>query len=276
MTIGVSVKNGRYAGRLQFIGLAILAILALLVVLGPLLIQHDPSAADFSAKLKPPQADHWFGTDQFGRDVFARVLEGGRRSLGAALLVMVGVVFISVFLGLTAAMAGGIVDQVITRLVDIILALPSLVFALAVVGILGPGFENLVLALVISHWGSGTRLARSFVLAARSRHDVIAAQEAGLSRVQIALDHIVPEVMSKLMVVMTLKLGDFIVSISGLSFLGLGVQPPAAEWGAMLSQARLFFEDAPWLLIAPASAILLTVIGANLIGEGIRDTIDPA
>ena len=259
----------------QIIGLIILFSIAAMVILGPLFVTHDPAATDFSSKLKPPTETHWLGTDQFGRDVLARVLEGGRRSLGAALLVVAGVMIISVFLGLTAALSGGVIDQLITRTIDIILALPSLVFALAIVGILGPGFGNLVLAMVISHWASNTRLVRSFVLTARNRPDIIASWEAGMSWPQIIFGHILPEVMSKLIIVLTLRLGDIIVSISGLSFLGLGVQPPAAEWGAMLSQARLFFEYAPWLLLAPASAIFLTVIGANMVGEGIQELIDP-
>lgn len=259
----------------QIIGISILLLMFLFVSLGPLFVTHDPAAIDFSIRLSPPTKAHWLGTDQFGRDVLARILEGGRRSLGAALLVISGVLVISVFLGLSAAMSGGIVDHVISRTVDIILALPSLVFALAIVGLLGPGFGNLVLAMVVSHWASSTRLVRSFVLTARSRPDVIAAWEAGLSWPQIILGHILPEVFSKLVIVLSLRLGDIIVSISGLSFLGLGVQPPAAEWGAMLSQARLFFEYAPWLLLAPATAIFLTVIAANMVGESIQSLIDP-
>ena len=255
-------------------GIILLAFMAVTVLIGPLVVDHDPAEVDYSAKLLSPRAGHWLGTDQFGRDVLARTLEGGRRSLGAALLVLSGVILISVSLGLTAAMAGGFVDQAITRTIDIILALPSLVFALALVGVLGPGFGNLLIAMVISHWAANTRLVRSFVLSARTRPDVLAALEAGLSWPRVVTGHMLPEVMSKLLVVMTLRLGDIIVSISGLSFLGLGVQPPAAEWGAMLSQGRLFFENASWLLLAPAGAIFLTVIGANLLGEGVRDILD--
>lgn len=256
-------------------GITILFLLCLLVGPGPLLWPVDPSAVDFSLKLAPPQLDHPLGTDQFGRDVLSRIMDGGRRSLGAAALVLAGVLVISIFLGVTAAMAGGIVDQCISRTIDMILAMPSLVFALAMVGALGPGFGNLVMAMVISHWASSTRLVRSFVLAARSRPDIIIAQQAGLSRFQILAGHMVPEVIGKLIVIMTLRLGDIIVGISGLSFLGLGVQPPDAEWGAMLSQARLFFDDAPWLLLAPAGCIFLTVVGANLVGETLRDQWDP-
>ena len=257
-------------------GMLILTALVLAVVIGPFVASHSPSATNYTKKLAPPQSGYWLGTDQFGRDVLARVLEGGRRSLGAASLVLAGVVCISLSLGLTAGMCGGLVDQAVTRTIDIILALPSLVFALAIVGVLGPGFENLVLAMIISHWASNTRLVRSFVLAAGNRPDVIAARQAGLNWFQIVRGHILPEAFSQLMVVVTLRLGDVIISISGLSFFGLGVQPPQAEWGAMLSQGRLFFTNAPWLLMAPAGGIFLTVLGANLLGEGIRDMLDPA
>lgn len=257
-----------------WIGMGLLLIPTLMVGLGPMINSQDPASVDYALKLAPPQPGHWLGTDQFGRDVLARIMEGGRRSLGAALTVMACVLLISILLGVTSAMAGGIADQAITRAIDMILALPSIVFALALVGVLGPGFGNLVMAMVISHWASSTRLVRSFVLAIRSRPDIIVARQAGMCWPQVVMGHMIPEVIGKLIVVMTLRLGDIIVSISGLSFLGLGVQPPAAEWGAMLSQARLFFEEAPWLLLAPAGCILVTVIGANLIGEALRDKWD--
>jgi ABC-type dipeptide/oligopeptide/nickel transport system permease subunit len=257
------------------IGVVLLLILGFGVMFGPMLNGQNPASIDYTLKLAPPQPGHWLGTDEFGRDVLARILEGGRRSLGAALLVMAGVLLISVVLGVSAAMAGGIVDQVITRIIDMILALPSLVFALALVGVLGPGFGNLVLAMVVSHWASSTRLVRSFVLVTRGQPDILIARQAGMSWVQVVVGHMLPGIMGKLFVIMTLRLGDIIVGISGLSFLGLGVQPPAAEWGAMLSQARLFFDAAPWLLLAPAGCIFLTVMGANLIGEALRDAWDP-
>ncbi len=270
-----SEMKSYYLQPLQVTGFSLLILILALVFIGPLIVTHSPSETDFSSKLKPPTTEHLLGTDQLGRDVMARIIEGGKRSLGAVFLVTAGVMVISVFLGLAAAMLGGMTDHLITRTIDIILALPSLIFALAVVGVLGPGFWNLVFAMVISHWASSTRLVRSFVLASRNRPDILAAREAGLSDWRIVSGHLLPEVLSKLVVVMTLRLGDFIVSISGLSFLGLGVQPPDAEWGAMLSQSRLFFDSAPWLFIAPAGAILLTVIGANLVGESLRDMVDP-
>jgi len=211
------------------------------------------------------------GADQFGRDQLARLLDGGRRSLGAALIVLVSVLAIGLVTGITAGMGGGIIDAVLMRIVDVLLALPSLVLALAIVGILGVGFQNLLLALISSWWAYYARLVRSYVLAARLRQDVLADRLAGLSWPRIVLGHILPGVLGQMLIVVTLDLGGIIMSIAGLSFLGLGVQPPRAEWGAMLSTSRLFFSTAPWLLIAPAGAIFVSVVASNLIGNALRD-----
>lgn len=256
-------------------GLLLAAALVLAVLLGPLLVGHSATELALDDKLAAPDATHWLGTDQFGRDQLARILEGGQRSLGAAGLVLAGALVISLTIGITAGMAGPVVDAVAMRVVDVLLALPGLILALAIVGVLGPSFANLVLALVISSWAYYARLARSYVLAARSRGDVLAARMAGIGWPRIVVGHIVPGVASQLMVVATLDLGGVIVAIAGLSFLGLGVQPPDAEWGAMLSETRLYFSTAPWLLIGPAVATLLAVTAANLVGDALRDVAAP-
>ncbi len=252
-------------------GLIVGAWVLLAVSLGPLLVPYDPDRIDLSDKLAPPGVKHWLGADQFGRDQLARLLDGGRRSLGAALIVLVSVLAIGLVTGITAGMGGGIIDAVLMRIVDVLLALPSLVLALAIVGILGVGFQNLLLALISSWWAYYARLVRSYVLAARLRQDVLADRLAGLSWPRIVLGHILPGVLGQMLIVVTLDLGGIIMSIAGLSFLGLGVQPPRAEWGAMLSTSRLFFSTAPWLLIAPAGAIFVSVVASNLIGNALRD-----
>ena len=256
-------------------GLALTALVLIIVFVGPFLVPYDPDQIDLSNKLAPPSAEHLLGTDQFGRDQLSRLLDGGRRSLGAAFIVLISVLVIGLTVGITAGMAGGMVDALLMRLVDVLLALPSLVLALAIVGVLGPGFQNLLLALILSWWAYYARLTRSYVLAARQRQDVIADRLAGIRWPRIVRGHILPGVLPQMLIVVTLDLGGIIISIAGLSFLGLGVQPPHAEWGAMLAGARLFFSTAPWLLLAPAGAILLSVVASNLVGNALRDAAGP-
>jgi ABC-type dipeptide/oligopeptide/nickel transport system permease subunit len=246
-----------------------------LVLFGPQLAPYDPNVPNFRAKLEAPSREHWLGTDQAGRDQLSRVLDGGRRTLGTALLVL-GCIFVTgLLIGTFAGMSGGIVDLLLMRLVDVLMALPSIVLAIAIVGVLGPGFQNLVLALVLSWWAYYARLARSYVLNARQRLDVIAARLAGIGWGHIMVGHILPGVAAQLLIVATLDLGSMVAAIAGLSFLGLGVQPPAAEWGAMLADSRLYVTLAPWLLLGPVVPIFLVVIAANLLGNALRDTIDP-
>jgi len=257
------------------LGLTVALLLVGLALFGPLLAPYDPNQPDFRAKLEAPSTEHWLGTDQSGRDVFSRVLEGGQRTLGTALLVLGCIFGIGLVVGTIAGMSGGIVDILLMRLVDVLMALPSIVLAIAIVGVLGPGFENLVLALVLSWWAYYARLARSYVLNAHQRPDIIAARLAGIGWGRIMLGHVLPGVTSQLLIVATLDLGALIAAIAGLSFLGLGVQPPAAEWGAMLSEARLYVTLAPWLLFGPLVPIFGAVLAANLLGNALRDTLDP-
>jgi len=278
-TTPVAPPRGLWARLLRHreakLGLGLALLLIGLALLGPLLAPYAPDAPNFRAKLEAPSAEHWLGTDQSGRDQLSRVLDAGRRTLGTALLVLGAVFIIGLVLGTIAGMAGGLVDVLLMRVVDVLMALPSIVLAIAIVGVLGPGFQNLVLALVISWWAYYARLARSYVLNARQRPDVIAARLAGIGWGRIMVGHVLPGVAAQLLIVATLDLGSMIAAIAGLSFLGLGVQPPAAEWGAMLADSRLYFTLAPWLLLGPVVPIFLAVIAANLLGNALRDTLDP-
>lgn len=256
-------------------GLAFALLLIGMALFGPILTPYDPNQPNFRAKLEAPSAEHWLGTDRSGRDQLSRVLDGGQRTLGTALLVLSCIFGIGLVIGVIAGMSGGIVDSLLMRLVDILMALPSIVLAIAIVGVLGPGFQNLVLALVISWWAYYARLARSYVLNARQRPDIIAARLAGIGWGRIMLGHVLPGVGSQLLIVATLDLGSMIAAIAGLSFLGLGVQPPDAEWGAMLSEARMYFTLAPWLLFGPLAPIFGAVLTANILGNALRDTLDP-
>ena len=259
--------------RAAQLGLVLALLITVATAVGPWLVRFDPAHTNPAHKLQPPSRTHLLGTDQFGRDQLARLLSGGRRSLGAALLVLAGVVLVSLLVGVVTGMSGGWVDAITQRGLDVILALPALVLALAIVGVLGVGFRNLLLALLVSSWAYYARLARSGVRLAKTRLDVLADRMAGVGWARIVAGHIVPSVALQLLIVATLDLSGIIIGIAGLSFLGLGVQPPDAEWGAMLAEARLYFTVAPWLLIAPAAAIFLSVVAANLMGNALREAV---
>ncbi|PIE19652.1 MAG: peptide ABC transporter permease [Arachnia propionica] len=258
---------GHFEGR---IGLIITATLAVVLILGPLATQ-DPDATDYAATLMGPSSAHLLGTDMAGRDLFARAIAGGATSLGAALLVFVITSFVGLVAGVAAASLGGIVDVIICRIIDIMLGLPAQVFALAIVGLLGPSFTNLVLAMSITGWASLARLARTCSLGSSSEPFVLAARMAGVREWRILMEHIVPIAWSRVLVLATLHIGSTILVLSGLSFLGLGAQPPAAEWGNMLSQARDTAAYAPWQLIGPGIGLFLSIAAANLIADALRD-----
>jgi nickel transport system permease protein len=243
------------------VGLALVGVLAGAALLGPLLAP-DPDLPDYLHQLAPPRPDHWLGTDQSGRDLLARSLVGARASLGAALLVMAIAAAVGLLVGTLAGALGGVVDAVLTRLTDVLLGLPSLVLTLAVVGVLGPGFWNLVLARAVAR-GSGTR------------PDVVAARMAGIGPVRATLGHVLPGAAAQVSVAATLGLGETVLALGGLSFLGLGAQPPTAEWGSMLATGRTTFAYAPWQLIGPGAGLVLSVAAAVLISDALRDVTDP-
>jgi len=261
-------------GRIGLIiGVVIAALMIGTIVIGSIMWDLPPSELSFTQKLQGPSWQHPLGTDQFGRDQFARLLDGGRRSLSIAALILAGVVTASLVLGVLAGLAGGVVDSAISRAVDVLLSIPSTLLALALVGMLGPGLVSLMIAMMTSLWAGYTRIARSLTVAARNRGDVLAARQAGRGWIATTHGHIVPGVVSQLLVLATLDIGGVLAAIASLSFLGLGVQSPDAEWGSMLSESRLFLTNAPWLLAAPTAAIVLAVLAANLIGESIHDRL---
>ncbi|MEM9249441.1 MAG: ABC transporter permease [Pseudomonadota bacterium] len=256
-------------------GLLLGALLLVFALLGAVWTPHPPDIPDYANALKPPSLAHPFGTDSTGRDMFSRVMDGAQRSIGSALLVLAAVFLIGLAVGILSGLARGATDILLMRLADIALAMPPLVLGFAILGLLGPGLFNLLLAVVIAEWAYYARLARALSLGARSRPHVVAARMAGVPRWRIIWGHILPGVALQLGILATLQLGIMISVISGFSFLGLGVQPPHAEWGALLSESRLFFAIAPWLLIAPAVAIFLSILSANLVGIALRDIETP-
>jgi peptide/nickel transport system permease protein len=256
-------------------GLVLVTVLVLAAILAPLLAPHDPGAVDPVGRLAGSSWEHPLGTDELGRDVLSRLLYGARWSLGIAGLATVVVMLTGVVVGVVAGFYGGVVDSLIMRLVDVLLALPNLVLYLAIVGTLGPGVENVFLALVAISWASYARVVRGLVLSVRERAFVRASLSLGAGDGRLMLRHVLPNVVSPVIVLASLQAGGMILALAALGFFGLGAQPPTPEWGTMINQSRLFLQSAPTLMIYPGLAISLAVLGLNLLGDGIRDAYDP-
>ena len=257
------------------IGAAIVLLASAAAVLGPLLVPFDPAAQELALRLDGPSVLHWFGLDELGRDILARVLAGARISLLVGLIVVSVSGTIGVILGSMAGYFGGAVDEAISRVMDVLLAFPGLLLAIAMVAVLGPSLTHVVLALAVIGWVGYARLVRAQVLRAREFEFVQAARALGASTVRILARHIIPTALPAVSVQATLGMGGAILAEAALSFLGLGVQPPTPSWGSMLNGGRLHLLDAPHLTIFPGLAIAVLVLGFNFLGDGLRDRLDP-
>jgi peptide/nickel transport system permease protein len=261
--------------RLALAGLTIVGVLVVVAVAAPWLAPHDPTAVEPAVRLAGPSIDHPLGTDALGRDLLSRILTGARWSLGTAAIATISVVVIGVAVGLVAGYYGGLIDAVAMRVVDALLAFPALLLTLAIVGTIGPGLRGVFLGLVAVAWADYARVVRGSVLTIREREYVEAARAAGAPDGRLLLRHVMPGVVSPVLVLGTLEMGQLVLALSGLSFLGLGAQPPNPEWGAMLNDGRTYFLTAPHLMLYPGLAITLAVLGLNLLGDGLRDVLDP-
>jgi peptide/nickel transport system permease protein len=266
---------GLLRDRTAVIGLVLVTLLTLAAVFAPLLASHDPNAVDVARKFLPPSREFPLGTDHLGRDVFSRLLFGARLSIGSTLLASLAISFIGIVVGLVAGWCGGVVDTLISRVIDILLAFPTFLLALAVTAILGPGLRNVLVAIILAWWASYARIVRSAVLAERDKPYIEAARAAGSPSGRILRRHLLPNIVAPIVVLTTLDLGAVLLSLSGFSFLGLGVKPPSAEWGSMLSEGRTYLSRAPNMMFFPGVAIFLMVLGFNLLGDGLRDVLDP-
>lgn len=256
------------------LGVSLLVILVVSSLLGPFFL-GDPLAQDLPGRLAHPGAQHLLGTDQLGRDVLARVLNGGRISLGLGISVMLASLIVGSLVGLIAGLRGGWWDEVLMRITDIFLAFPSLILAMAISAALGPSLTNVMIAVAAVSWPAYARLVRAQVLALREREFVEAARALGSTQGRIALRHLLPNTLAPLLVQGSFDVGGAILTAAGLGFIGFGAKPPTPEWGAMVSETRNFINQAPWASSAPAIAILLTVLAFNLIGDALRDVFDP-
>ena len=257
------------------IGLVILCLLVLVAILAPLIARYNPSKINPPAQLQPPSTTHWMGTDEFGRDLYARIVYGARISLPVGFIAVAISAIGGTVLGLVAGYYGKVVDGVIMRCVDIMLAFPSILLALVVVAILGTNLQNVMIAVGVSGIPSYSRLIRGSVLSARENVYVDAARVVGVPDRLILTRHILPNVIAPTVVYSTLSIGYAILAAAGLSFLGLGAQPPTPEWGSMLATGRQFLQSDPWVTSMPGLAIMVTVLSVNLFGDGLRDILDP-
>jgi peptide/nickel transport system permease protein len=256
-------------------GLAIVSVLVLMAILAPWLTGKSPYDQLLAERLLQPSAQHWFGTDELGRDIFTRIVYGSRITLLVVFLVSAIVLPIGLLVGTIAGYFGGVLDTILMRLTDIFLAFPRLVMALAFAAALGPGIENAVVAISITAWPPYARLARAETMTLRSRDFILAARMQGASAPRILWSHIVPLCLSSVIVRLTLDMAGIILIAAGLGFLGLGAQPPSPEWGLMVSSGRSYLLDQWWVATMPGLAIFIVSFGFNLLGDGLRDVFDP-
>lgn len=270
--------GGRRRRRLPaglIVGLAILPLIAGAGVLAPCLTSIDPLEQDVSQRLQAPSAEHWLGTDRLGRDIYARLLYGARVSLATGVLVLLVGVAAGLVLGLVSGYYGGKVDFVVQRLVDVVMAFPSILLAIGIMAFIGQGLGNMVLAISIVNVPRVTRIARSVVLQTRHLEFVEAARAVGARDPYLIVRHILPSTIAPVIVQATFTLVYAIRTEATLSFIGLGVPPPFPSWGGLLDDGKAYIQTAPWMVIAPGTAIALTILALSLVGDGLRDLLDP-
>ncbi|MGN1032973.1 MAG: nickel transporter permease [Intestinibacter sp.] len=273
-----SLKKGRKISNTKLnliISVVLTAILLVICIVAPYIVPYDPNAQDLSISLSAPSSAHLFGTDKFGRDVFSRVLCGGAPSIFGSIIIVIIVTVIGVALGVVAGYFGGRVDSFISKITDIFLAFPGMVLAVAIAGMLGIGIVNAIIALAAVRWTKFARLARSKTISIKENTFIQACKVSGLSDFNIILKHIIPNIMGEIMITVMLDVGVTMLELAGLSFLGLGVAPPTAEWGYMLNEGRSYLQTCPWIVLYPGCAIIITVMILNYLGDSIRDFLDP-
>ena len=274
-TIRIQKVRKNRTKRMFIIFSILAAALLICSIIAPLLCPYDPYAQDLSKSLQPPSAEHWLGTDRYGRDLLSRVIIGSQTSIYSTLILVAFITVVGTVLGILAGLYGGILDTIIMRISDIFLAFPGLVFALAVAGALGGGVQNAIIALAAVGWPKFARLARSQTLAQKKQQYMDAARLSGNGTFKIIIWHLLPNIIGPIIVTAVLDIGTSMMEIAGLSYLGLGAMPPVAEWGSMMSGAREFIQTTPWVAFAPGIAIFISVVIFNMFGDTVRDYFDP-
>lgn len=260
---------------MALIGLAIILLLVIVAAIAPVFAPHHPYEQDLEKAFLPPSLEYPFGTDDFGRCIFSRIIFGTRISLAIGVVVTAISAVTGIILGMLAGFYSGIVDEVIMRIVDIFLAFPGLILALVIAGLLGPGMFNVLFALSLVGWMGYARVVRGVVLAEKEKNFVETARALGAGSLYIMYRHLLPNVLAPVIVMATLGIGQAILAAAGLSFLGLGAQPPVPVWGSMLNDGKMYLQTAPHLTIFPGLAIMITVLSFNFLGDGLRDLFDP-
>src|SRR3989441_5668221 len=274
---GAGLRAGApvFANPLNVAALVLIGAFAICAVLAPIVAPYDPLAQALGSRLEPPSPQHWLGTDQLGRDIASRLLYGARISLVIGIVVVALAGIFGTLIGLVAGYAAGLIDEILMRVTEVFLAFPPLILAMAIAGALGPSLTNAIIAIAAVTWAVYARLARGQILALRHREFVEAARAMGASRARIIGLHLLPNAIAPLMIQASFDMGSAIVSAAGLSFIGFGAQPPTPEWGVMISEGRNFISTQSWLSLFPGLAILLAVGAFNLLGDGLRDLLDP-
>ena len=261
--------------RLAVLGLLIIGLLVLIAVLAPVIAPYDPVETNIGNRLQPLSFAHYFGTDEMGRDIFSRIVWGSRLTLYVIGLVAIIAAPVGILVGTVAGYFGGIIDTMLMRITDIFLAFPKLILALAFVSALGPGIENAIIAISITSWPPYARIARAETITIRNCDFIKAVRLQGASALRIITGHIMPLCLPSLIIRVTLDMAGIILTAAGLGFLGLGAQPPSPEWGAMTSSGRTYIIDHWWLITMPGSAIFIVSLAFNLLGDGLREVLDP-
>ncbi|HZG58975.1 MAG TPA: nickel transporter permease [Anoxybacillus sp.] len=261
--------------KMALVGTGIVLFFILLAVFAPMIAPYEINEQNLSMRLKAPSNEHLFGTDDFGRDIFSRVIYGARISLWVGFFSVLGSVIVGSLLGIIAGYYGRWIDGMISRIFDIMLAFPSILLAIGIVAVLGPSLKNALIAIAIINIPNFGRLIRSRVLSIKQEEYIMAAKAIGMSDARILFHHILPNSMAPIIVQGTLAIATAIIEAAALGFLGLGAQPPNPEWGKMLADSKDYLTQAPWTMIFPGLAIMLTVLGFNLMGDGLRDALDP-
>ena len=271
------IWNRLRKNKLAMLGLAILVVMVALAVCADWIADYDTNVTgmNMAERLQTPSAKHWFGTDSYGRDVFARIIHGSRLSLSLSIFAMLAAVAIGSIIGAIAGYYGGRVDDVLMRLMDILLAIPPMLMSISIVAALGHSMVNLMIALSLAYIPVFARVIRSSILTVKGQEFIEAAKACGTSNARIILRHIIPNAIGPIIVQATLAMGSTILIISSLSFMGMGIQPPQPEWGTMLYDGRDLIRTSPYLVIFPGIAIALAVLSLNLLGDGLRDALDP-
>jgi peptide/nickel transport system permease protein len=261
--------------RLAMFGLLILLVVMVMALVGPNLLSNDPNMMDFAARFAPPSLQHPFGTDDFGRDTLTRIVYGARVSLYVGIVAVSLSATVGSLLGMVAGYSNRIVDEIIMRLMDVLYAFPAILLAIAILAALGKGIGNAMIAIGVVYIPIFARIARSAVLSIRNEEFILSARTMGASDLRILFTHILPNILSPIIVETTLSLAFAILAEAALSFFGLGTQPPDPSWGRMLSEGRNYFRQSVWMGIFPGLAIMFTVMGFNFLGDGLRDALDP-